>query len=93
MADKKTQNQAPVQAEAVMYIGPAKRGALHVTKGAVFRGGVLPDHLAKAIKAKGNEFFKAMFVPVSEAGKARVALRDPNSDLAKDFKSAAAMEG
>lgn len=90
MADKKT--KATASTEAVMYIGPTKMGALHVTNSAVFRGGVLPDHLAKAIKVKGNNF-KALFVPVSEAGKARVALRDPNSDQAQAFKAVAAMEG
>lgn len=89
MADK----TPDVPQEAVMYIGPTKMGALHVTNGAVYKGGKLPDHLAKAIKVKGNELFKALFVPVSEAGKSRAALRDVNSDQSKAFKAAAAMEG
>lgn len=93
MATKAPEASTSTPKEAVMYIGPTKMGALHVTSGAVYTGGVLPDHLAKAIKAKGCESFKALFVPVSEAGKARAALRDPNSDQAKAFKAAAALEG
>lgn len=79
--------------EAVMYIGPTKMGALHVTNGAVYKGGVLPDHLAKAVKAKGHDQFARLFVPVSQAGKARAGLRDVNSEMSKAFKAAAALEG
>lgn len=93
MATKASEAPTSTPKEAVMYIGPTKLGALHVTNGAVFKEGNLPDHLVKAIKIKGNESFKALFVKVSEAGKARAALRDPNSDQAKAFKAAAALEG
>ncbi|WFS63456.1 hypothetical protein LF599_04640 [Pseudodesulfovibrio thermohalotolerans] len=93
MVTKASEAPAPNPKEAVMYIGPTKMGALHVTNGAVFKGGVLPEHLAKAARARGNESFKTLFVPVSGAGKARAALRDPNSDPAKAFRAAAALEG
>ncbi|WP_285906837.1 hypothetical protein [Pseudodesulfovibrio pelocollis] len=87
MADKKP-DTGPV-----MYIGPTKMGALHVAHGAVFTAGVLPEHLARAVRNKGNEALRALFVPVSEAGRARAALRDATSDMATAYRAVAAMEG
>jgi hypothetical protein len=87
MADKKPDTAA------VMYIGPTKMGALHVARGTVYAAGGLPEHLARAVRSKGNESFKAMFVPVSEAGHARAALRNTTSDLAVAYRAVAAMEG
>ncbi|MGE4424780.1 MAG: hypothetical protein AB7D39_20955 [Pseudodesulfovibrio sp.] len=91
MAGKQTETKTT--AEAVMYIGPTKMGALHVTNGAVFRGGKLPEHLATAIKVKGNEAFASLFVSVSNLGPARASLRVPGSDLGRAFKAAGKMEG
>ncbi|XPV75519.1 MAG: hypothetical protein ACNI27_12865 [Desulfovibrio sp.] len=50
---------SPTNKEAVMYIGPTKMGALHVTCNTVFKGGVLPDHLATAIKSKDTSNLKS----------------------------------
>jgi hypothetical protein len=83
MATKKT--ESPSVGPAVMYVGPTKMGALHVTRGSVFKGGVLPGHLSAAVQAKGNESFKALFVPVAEAGRARAELRDGRSALAQAY--------
>ena len=47
----------------------------------------------KAIKAKGNEPFAELFVPISKVGAARATLRDTNSDQAKAFKAAVKLEG
>ena len=89
MAKKAT--PTPESKEAVMYIGPTKMGALHVTQNSVFTSGVLPAHLAKAVD--GNDDFQFMFVGVSGAGDARSALRDPNSKFAQAYRAVAAMEG
>lgn len=78
--------------EAVMYIGPTKMGALHVTNGSVFKDGILPDHLVKVLKGKGVEEFKSLFVPISLAGKSRAALREAGSELSKAFLAVKSME-
>lgn len=90
MAEKKAATPA-AKPEAKMYVGPTKFGAVHVVSGTIFKGGKMPDHLAKL--AKSNKDFAALVVPVSGLGKAKAQLAGTGSDLGKNYKAFAAYAG
>lgn len=86
----KTKAKAAEPAEPIMYVGPAKRGRLHIQAGTVFAGGVLPQEVREF--ADRSPAVAGLFVPVSLAAKARAQLRNPKSAMAKAFAEVAKME-
>lgn len=80
----------PAPAEAVMYVGPARLGRLHLQRNTVFTGGALPADVQALAEASAE--FASLIVPLSRAGEARRMLRNPKSELARAHAAVARME-
>ncbi|WP_034627635.1 hypothetical protein [Desulfocurvibacter africanus] len=81
---------APAPAEAVMYIGPARLGRLHLQRNTVFSGGILPAQVQALAQASAE--FASLIVPLGKVGEARQMLRNPKSELARAHAAVARME-